>query len=76
MIRELTYSTRLASGRQVRWIDSAGASPAEDDEFLVDSGSLGRVSYEDGNPCIGIVVGCVLSLPLWAGLLTLLYLLH
>lgn len=76
MFRGMAYSTRLAFGRQVRWIDSAGASPAEDDEFLVDNGSPSRVGHEDGNPCIGIAVGCVLSLPLWAGLLTLLYLLR
>ena len=76
MFREMTYSTRLPFERQVRWIDSAGASPAEDDEFPVDNGSPNRVWHEDGNPCIGIVVGCVLSVPLWAGLLTVLYLLR
>ena len=32
---------------------------------------VARYEREPGNPCIGIAIGCVLSLPIWVGVLVL-----
>jgi hypothetical protein len=35
---------------------------------------LPQLDRQPGNPCIGIAVACALSLPFWAALLLLVYL--
>lgn len=76
MFREIINPVSPAAARQVGWLGCAGTRPVNDGEFLADSGSSRHTACEGGNPCLGIAIGCVLSLPLWAGLVAVVYLLH
>jgi len=41
-----------------------------------DWAALRAFDGEGGNPCLGIAIGCVLSLPIWLGLAMVSYLLR
>lgn len=77
MYRELTGSIPIRAA-QPPGCPSGIASivAASDGGEAVQWGILPANDQEAGNPCLGIVVGCVLSLPIWLGLAIVSFLLR
>lgn len=44
--------------------------------FMVDPPTPRRPEGDCGNPCLGIAIACILSVPLWVGMASLAFLLH
>lgn len=73
MYREMIHSTGRGSAEQVAWTVCTAATPTSETDFFVELGALRGREPEAGNACIGIAVGCVLSLPIWVCLMLAFY---
>lgn len=60
-------------GRELR---ATVAAAGRDDSDAVNRAALQAGDLEGGNACLGIAVGCVLSLPIWLGLAAVSYMLR
>lgn len=71
MAKNITNWVATPVGGPIRGSMSSSVLPGARTELAV-SWPRSRPSERDaGNPCIGIAVGCVLSLPIWIGLVAL-----
>lgn len=76
MFREIINSERPAAARRAGWFGDVVIGPTENGAYVVDVRATSGADGEVGNPCIGIMIGCLLSLPLWAGIVAAAYWLH
>ena len=73
MYRGMIHPIRRGPAEQVAWTVCAAATQASETDFFADLGAMRGQEPEVGNACIGIAVGCVLSLPIWVCLMLALY---
>ncbi len=75
MFREFRSQFRAQPAPSVDPFGYAGVG-VDDVRFMVDPPTPRRPEGDCGNPCLGIAIACILSVPLWVGMASLAFLLH
>lgn len=71
MAENINFSLAERAGEQVRATMQSSALSRTSSNRIGHWTVGSRHDGEPGNPCIGIAIGCVLSLPIWLGLVVL-----
>jgi hypothetical protein len=73
LISPMQLHSTMRAGREAHVASVCGGGELD---HVVDWRALRAGEGEGGNPCLGIAVGCVLSLPIWVGLAIVSYLIR